>query len=130
MRDPHLRRQTLLARRVASGLPPWAAARGSNMPVEDMAALMFDAGFRALIDSFAGIMRMDRETRLRRMQRIAGDILDDALAQGDRQVAMFMRHEQNRKRDPLATLAKGFCNTLQREQAKAKSCVPRSMPGG
>jgi hypothetical protein len=37
-----------LARRLASGLPPWAVARGSNMPEADMAALLFEAGFRGI----------------------------------------------------------------------------------
>ena len=120
MRDPHLRRRPLLARRLASGLPPWAVARGSDMPEDEMAALLFEAGFRELVDGYAGILAMTREARLARMERIAGEILDDALTRRDPNAALFVLRERRKKRDPFVTLAKGFCDTLDREQARSR----------
>ena len=118
--DPHLRRRPLLARRLAAGLPPWAVARGSNLPEDDLAALLFDAGFRELVDCCAGILAMSREARLARMERIAGEIIDDALTRRDPTAAMFVLRQRQKKRDPIATLARGFCNTLERERARAE----------
>ena len=60
MRAIPLRQRATLARRVATGLPVWAAARGSNLPAEDVGEIMWENEFRELIgaatcEKFAGL---------------------------------------------------------------------------
>ena len=129
MHSPHHTRRPLLARRLASGLPPWAVARGSNIAEDDLSALMFDAGFRELVDGYADILAMTREARLARMERIAGEILDDALTRRDPDAALFVLRQKHKKRDSIAVLAKGFCDTLERERCSSSLC-PRAIPAG
>ena len=95
-------------------------ARGSNLPEDDLAALLFEAGFRELVDCCAGILAMSREARLARMERIAGEIIDDALTRRDPVAAMFVLRQRQTRRDPIATLARGFCKNFERERAKAQ----------
>ena len=43
------RQRATLARRIAAGQSAWAAARGSNLPAEDVAGLMHEPEFHELI---------------------------------------------------------------------------------
>ena len=43
------RQRATLARRIATGLPVWAAARGSNLPAEEVGELMWENEFRSYV---------------------------------------------------------------------------------
>jgi hypothetical protein len=92
---PHLRRATL-ARRIAAGLPVWAAARGADMPVEEAEALMREPDFRELIDSWGRILALDPEARKQRLLGLANDIIDDALGRGDMRTILFVQRQRQR----------------------------------
>ena len=49
MRTIPTRQRVTLARRIAAGLPVWAAAKGSNLPAADVGELMGEPEFRDLI---------------------------------------------------------------------------------
>ncbi len=49
MRSIPPRHRAALARRIAAGLPLWAAARGSAIPAEDVSSLMGEDSFRQLV---------------------------------------------------------------------------------
>ena len=42
-------RRLTLARRLAAGMPAWAVARASNMPLEELEALVVEQGFAGLM---------------------------------------------------------------------------------
>ena len=89
--------QPEIACRIASGLPLWAAARGSDVPVEEVEALMEEASFREQIGSWAEILRLDPQARKQRLLALANDIIDDALARGDRRAILFVQRESMRR---------------------------------
>jgi hypothetical protein len=115
---PHTRR-LLLARRLAAGLPPWAVAKGSNLPAEAMEGLLVEQGFAELIGSMAELMAMDEEARLAKLFRLADQIIIGALQRLDLNAALFMRREQKLGRKPGRTLARGLNRTIEQEMARA-----------
>jgi hypothetical protein len=80
---------------------------------------MFEAGFRELVGSMAELMAMDDDARLKRMLRLADQIIMDALSRTDLNAALFVRREHLLQRNPRKSLAKGLSRLLQREMAKA-----------
>ena len=42
-------RRLTVARRLAAGMPAWAVARGSNIPLEELEALVVERGFSGLM---------------------------------------------------------------------------------
>jgi hypothetical protein len=90
---PHLRRAAL-ARRIAAGLPVWAAARGADMPVEEAEALMREPAFRQMVDSWVDILALDPEARKRRLLSLANDIIDDAIGRGDMRTILLVRRQR------------------------------------
>jgi hypothetical protein len=94
-------------------------AKGADMPADDLAELMFEAGFRELVGSMAELMALDDDARLKRMLRLADQIIMDALSRTDLNAALFVRREHLLKRNPRQSLAKGLSRLLQREMAKA-----------
>jgi hypothetical protein len=117
--------RAVLARRLATGLPVWAVARSGNLPVEEVTALMWEAPFRELIGAWEDIFRLSREERAERLDRLAHLILEDALGEGDRRAAMFVRRERRRRRDPVASLAGSFGNIVEHERARADRLAER-----
>jgi hypothetical protein len=80
---------------------------------------MWEDGFRELIGAWAEILDMDPEARKVRLLRLAHAIVEDKLANGDPRTSLFIQREYRRNRDPVVTLAKGFSQLVDREQAKA-----------
>ena len=81
--------------------------------------MLFEAGFRELVDSYAGILAMSREARLARMERIAGEIIDDALTRrdpGGRHVRVAPAAD---RRDPIATGTRVLAKLLERKRPRA-----------
>jgi hypothetical protein len=120
------RQRATLARRIAAGLPVWAAARGSNLPAEDVGRLMGEPEFRELIGAWADILDMEPEARKERLLKLAGMIVEQKLDEGCRRTALFVQREYARKRDPVATLAKGFGQLVELERARAERA--RALP--
>ena len=53
MRTIPPRQRATLARRIAAGLPVWAAAKGSNLPAAEVGELMGEPEFKDLIGAWA-----------------------------------------------------------------------------
>jgi hypothetical protein len=113
------RREVVLARRIATGLPVWAVARDANLPPEDLGALMWEPRFREMVGSWAEIIDMDPEARKRRLLMLARLVLEASLAAGDRRTALLVQREYRYGRDPVVNLAEGFSHIVDREQARA-----------
>ena len=43
-------RRLTLARRLAAGMPAWAVARASNIPLEELESLVVEQGFAELVE--------------------------------------------------------------------------------
>jgi hypothetical protein len=114
------RQRATLARRIAAGLPVWAAARGSNLPAEQVGELIWEPEFRELIGAWAEILDMDPEARKQRLLKLASMVIEEKLNAGCRRTAFFVQREYARRRDPAATLAKGFSQLVELERAKAE----------
>jgi hypothetical protein len=114
------RQQATLARRIGAGLPVWAAARGSNLPKEEVGALMWQPEFRELIGAWAEIFDMSPEARRKRLELLAHAVVEEALGERDLKTAHFVQREYKRRRDPVVTLARGFSEIVERERARAE----------
>jgi hypothetical protein len=114
------RQRATLARRIAAGLPVWAAARGSNLPKEAVGELMWEPEFRELIGAWAEILDMEPEARKKRLLLLAATVIEEKLEAGCGRTAFFVQREYRRHRDPAATLAKGFSQLVELERAKAE----------
>jgi hypothetical protein len=120
------RRQATLARRIATGLPVWAAARGSDLPPEEVGALIWESAFREMIGAWAEILEMSPEARRKRLELLAHAVVEEALAERDLKTAHFVQREYRRRRDPVVSLAKGFSHIVERERAKAERETPEA----
>ena len=114
------RHRAALARRIAAGLPLWAAARGSAMAAEDVSALMGEPEFRELISAWADIFELDDEARKRRLLTLASMILEDRLERGCDRTAWFVSRQYHRKHGPREALAKGFAQLVEMEKARVE----------
>ena len=95
---PRLR--ATLARRIAAGLSPEAAARSTGLTVEVVADLMGEASFRNEIASFSD-PDQPPEVRAKRMQAMAQAIIDKALANGDLTPAELAAYDAEPDDDPV-----------------------------
>jgi hypothetical protein len=120
MRSIPPRHRAALARRIAAGLPLWAAARGSAIPADDVSGLMGEPEFRELIEAWADIFELDDEARKRRLLTLASMILEDRLAKGCDRTAWFVSRQYHRKHGPREALAKGFAQLLEMEKARGE----------
>jgi hypothetical protein len=118
------RQRATLARRIAAGLPVWAAAKGSNLPAEEVGQLMGEPEFRELVGGWADILDMEPVARKRRLLMLAGMVIEEKLEAGCGRTALFVQREYARKRDPVATLAKGFGQLVELERARAERIPP------
>ena len=113
-------RRLTLARRLAAGMPAWAVAKGSNIPLEELEGLVVEQGFNELVGSMAELMAMDDEARLRKLYRIAQQVLTAAILRGDERACEFMIRQTGLGRNPDRTLQKGLNATIEAEIAKAE----------
>ncbi|HMR34604.1 MAG TPA: hypothetical protein PKA13_13560 [Geminicoccaceae bacterium] len=114
------RQRATLARRIAAGFPVWAAAKGSNLPAEDVGFLMGEHEFRELIGAWAEILDMEPEARKTRLERLAHMIIEQKIAEGCPRTAVLVQRTYARKRDPVVQLAKGFAQLCEMDRARAE----------
>jgi hypothetical protein len=112
-------RRLTLARRLASGLPVWAVARGSNLPMEELEALVVEQGFAELISSMAELMAMEEQARLEKLHRIAQEVLAAAVLRQDERACEFLIRQMRLGRNPHETLQRGLSRTIAAELARA-----------
>ena len=113
-------RRLTLARRLAAGMPAWAVARASNMPLEELEGLVVEQGFNELVSSMAELMAMDEEARLAKLYRIAQEILAASVIGGDERACEFMVRQTELRRNPHQVLQKGLNATIKAEIHKAE----------
>ena len=99
MRSIPPRQRSTLARRIAAGLPVYAAAKGSNLPAEDVADLFAEPEFRELIGAWADIFDMAPQARTARLQRLAHMALEQRMQTDCGRTAAFVMRETSRRRD-------------------------------
>ena len=131
MRTIPIRQRLTLARRIAAGLPVWAAAKGSNLPAADVGDLMSEPEFRDLIGAWGEIFDLSPEARGERLERLAHMVVERRLAMDCGRTAHFILRERHRRRDPVARLAKGFAQLVDMEKASVErhaAAVPASEP--
>ena len=122
------RQRATLARRIAAGFPLWAAAKGSNLPAEEVADLMGEAEFRELVGGWADILDMQPEARKTRLERLAHMIIEQKLAAGCPRTAVLVQRSYARKRDPVVQLAKGFAQLCELDRARAERLGAEKTP--
>ena len=120
MRTIPIRQRVTLARRIAAGLPVWAAAKGSNLPAADVGELMDEPEFRDLIGAWGEIFDLSPEARSERLERLAHMVVERRIAMDCGRTAHFILRERHRRRDPVARLAKGFAQLVDMEKARAE----------
>ena len=113
-------RRLTIARRLAAGMPAWAVARASNIPLEELEALMVEQGFNELVSSMAELMAMDEEARLQKLYRIAQEILAASVIGGDQRACEFMVRQTELRRNPHQVLQRGLNATIKAEIHKAE----------
>ncbi len=127
MRSIPPRHRAALARRIAAGLPLWAAARGSAIPAEEVSSLMGEDSFRQLIAAWTDIFELDDDARKRRLLTLASMILEDRLARDCERTARFVQRQYARKLGPREALARGFAQLVEMEKARVERF---GRPGG
>ena len=120
MRTIPIRQRVTLARRIAAGLPVWAAAKGSNLPAEEVGDLMSEPEFRDLIGAWGEIFDLTPEARAERLERLAHMVVERRLAMDCGRTAHFVLRERHRRRDPVARLAKGFAQLVDMEKVRVE----------
>ena len=113
MRTIPPRQRLTLARRIAAGLPVWAAAKGSNLPAAEVGELMSEPEFRDLIGAWSELFYLSPEARGQRLERLAHMVIERRLAMDCGRTAHFILRERHRRRDPVARLAKGFAQLVE-----------------
>ena len=113
-------RRLTLARRLAAGMPAWAVARGSNIPLEELEGLVVERGFAELVNSMAELMAMDDEARLAKLYRIAQQVLAAAILRSDERACEFMIRQADLGRNPDRTLQNGLNATIEAEISRAE----------
>ena len=98
----------------------WAVARASNMPLEELEALVVEQGFAELVSSMAELMAMDEAARLQKLYRIAQEILAASVIGGDERACEFMVRQTELRRNPHEVLQKGLNATIKGEINKAE----------
>lgn len=120
MRSIPPRHRAAVARRIAAGLPLWAAAKGSAIAAEDVSSLMGEDSFRELIAAWTDIFGLDDEARERRLLTLASMILEDRLARDCERTARFVQRQYARRHGPREALAKGFAQLVEMEKARVE----------
>ena len=120
MRSIPPRHRSAVARRIAAGLPLWAAARGSAIPAEDVSTLMGEDSFRQLIAAWTDIFELDDQARERRLLTLASMIIEERLEKRCWRTAHFVQHRCARRQKPREVLAKGFAQLVDMERARVE----------
>lgn len=118
MRSIPPRHRSAVARRIAAGLPLWAAARGSAIAAEDVSSLMGEESFCELVAAWTDIFALDDQARERRLLTLASMIIEERLEKGCWRTAHFVQHRCARRQKPREVLAKGFAQLVEMEKAR------------
>src|SRR5437762_2855900 len=90
--------------RVAAGMAPAQAARAEGLPGDEVETLLAQPAFG----------RLGREERLARLELLAFDVLEDAIAAGDTRVILWFLTERHAGRDPVRRLAEAVVRQAER----------------
>ncbi len=120
MRTIPPRQRVTLSRRIAAGLPVWAAARGSNLPAAEVGELMSEPEFRDLVGAWSELFDLSPEARSQRLERLAHMVIERRLAMDCGRTAHFILRERHRRRDPVVRLARGFAQLVDMEKARVE----------
>lgn len=117
-----------LGRRLAAGLTPAQAARGLDLPEAEVAALVADPDFAALVDECRALDATPEDEARQNLVALARFLLTDAIVEGDLRAVIFVLREEERGRDPARTLADGVLAAHRRAAAPAPAPAPPSAP--
>ena len=113
-----------LGMRLAAGMAPAQVARVEGLPKADVDALLARPAFAGLVRDYRDL---GREERLARLELLAFDVLEDAIAAGDTRVILWFLTERHAGRDPVRRLAEAVVRQAERA-ATAPPPRPASPP--
>src|SRR4051794_27392866 len=106
-----------LGMRLAAGMPPAQVARVEGLPQPELDALLARPSFARLVQDYRDLARLGREERLARLELLAFDVLEDAIAAGDTRVILWVLPERPAGRDPVRKLAEAVVRQAERAGA-------------
>lgn len=115
-----------LGRRLAFGATPAQAATAEGVPETDVATLLADPAFAALVDAYRDLQALPEDAARERLRRLARALLDEMLIEGDVRAALFILREEGRGRDPADTLAAGVLASAA--PPPPRPATPRTAP--
>src|SRR4051812_2743848 len=123
-RPRHLadRARVRLGMRLAAGMAPAQVARVEGLPEAEGDALLARPAFARLVQDYRDL---GREERLARLELLAFDVLEDAIAAGDTRVILWFLTERHAGRDPVRRLAEAVVRQAERA---ATAPPPRPAP--
>ena len=96
-----------LGMRLAAGMAPAQVARVEGLPEAELDALLARPAFARLVEDYRDLARLGREERLARLELLAFDVLEDAIAAGDTRVILWFLTERHAGRDPVRRARRG-----------------------
>src|SRR3954447_18733588 len=103
-----------LGMRLAAGMPPAQVARVEGLPEAEVDALLARPSFARLVQDYRDLARLGREERLARLELLAFDVLEDAIAAGDTRVILWFLSERHAGRDPVRRVAEAVVRQAER----------------
>src|SRR3954447_10258627 len=115
-----------LGMRLAAGMPPAQVARVEGLPEAELDILLARPAFARLVEdyrdlarlplaeAYRALPRLGREERLARLELLAFDVLEDAIAAGDTRVILWFLTERQAGRDPVRELAEAVVRQAER----------------
>jgi len=116
-----------LGMRLAAGMAPAQVARVEGLPEAELDALLARPAFARLVEDYRDLARLGREERLARLELLAFDVLEDAVAAGDTRVILWFLTERHAGRDPVRRVAEAVVRQAERA-ATAPPPRPASPP--
>src|SRR3954453_17655680 len=114
-----------LGMRLAAGMAPAQVARVEGLPEAEVAPPLPRPAFARLVQDYRDLARLGREERLARLELLAFDVLEDAIAAGDTRVILWFLTERHAGRDPVRKLAEAVVRQAERA---ATAPPPRPAP--
>ena len=103
-----------LGMRLAAGMAPAQVARVEGLPEAELDALLARPAFARLVEDYRDLARLGREERLARLELLAFDVLEDAIAAGDTRVILWFLTERHAGRDPVRRVAEAVVRQAER----------------
>lgn len=125
LRPADVARRRRTARRAAHGFSRPALARAENLPEAEVERLLAAPDFQGLVAAYRHLASLPEDEQVAHLARLARMVLHEALARGDLRAALFVLKEQERRRDPAVTLARGVVAEGQRA-ARSPALGPRT----